>query len=102
MMQVLRSVLSGFCQPGCPMFGSRWNNDAVTVPVNFNTVGNREQMMIARANECPPHVGNTFDSNYVGCRCRAPRHYRYLVFGMKSCHIQLPPILGSVLIWSAL
>ena len=71
MMQLLGSMLSGFCQPGCPMFGSRWNDDAVTMPVNFNTVGNCKQMMIARANEGPAHVCDSFDSNHVGRRCRA-------------------------------
>jgi len=72
------------------MFSSRWNNDAVTMPVNFNTVGNREQMMSARANEGLPHICDSFDSNYVGRRGRATRHYRYFVVGMKSCHTHRP------------
>jgi hypothetical protein len=72
------------------MFSSRWNNDAVTMPVNFNTVGNREQMMSARANEGLPHICDSFDSNYVGRRGRATRHYCYFVVGMKSCHPHRP------------
>ena len=72
------------------MLGSRGNNDEVAMPVNLNTVGDCKQMMIARANEGTPHVCDSFDSNHVGCRCRTTRHYRYFVFGMKSCHTHCP------------